>query len=106
VTRGVLDFLADTTQKGMLKYIIDQRKAGSLAFFIAQAAGYQKFLFPEIRAAFANFATNQDWTLVEETRLAGYAKAQGYARRIKEIFQHKEDKGEDWVKERFEEEFA
>ena len=89
--RGVKDLLADTSEKGPLTYIIGKRKRSLLNFFIVFLDGIRKEIFPEILTAFQKFMDSGDWSLLEEARRTGYARA--YALRERIIALWKEGKG-------------
>jgi len=87
--RSLKDVLADTCDKGMLSYVIRNKKAGSLFFYIALQGGLRKNIFPDIVTAYDEFIITRDWHIVEKARLAGYKRAKGYVKKLREIY----DKG-------------
>ncbi len=87
--RSLKDVLADTCDKGMLSYVIKNKKAGSLFFYIALPGGLRKNIFPDIVTAYEEFIKTRDWNIIEKARLAGYDRAKGYVKKLREMY----DKG-------------
>ena len=70
--RAVKDLVADTSDRGPLRMIIESRDCGALGLAIALAEGYRKILYPELKAAYADFSLHHDWAAVERARKTGY----------------------------------
>jgi hypothetical protein len=83
--RGLKDILADTSEKGMLKHIIELKKKGSLGFYLVFLGGMRKVIFPEILNAFNTFRRTGDWSIIDQTREAGYRRAGEYINRLLEL---------------------
>jgi len=84
--RAVKDVLSDTSEKGMLRFIINEHKASSLAFYIAFLGGFRKVIFPEILGAFEEFVASEDWSVIDEARKSGYAKAERFAEKLLSLY--------------------
>jgi hypothetical protein len=51
--------------------MIETRDRGALSLYLALAEGFQKALFPEMKAAYALFLQNGEWQVIEDARVAG-----------------------------------
>ncbi|MBW2108794.1 MAG: hypothetical protein JRI36_09030, partial [Deltaproteobacteria bacterium] len=105
LVRSVKDLLADTNASGPLRHITKQKKTASLAFYVAFFDGLSKELFPELVAAFKDFAASSDWDAVKKAVDTGYQNAKGHAETIMKIYESR--KGQvsgDRIKEEIEKE--
>jgi hypothetical protein len=103
LVRAVKDLLADTNEYGTLRYITSNRKAASLALYIAFLDGIRKLLFPELTAAFKEFAITRNWMVIEQAVLKGFSTAKHYAETICSIYTAgKQDKDVSWARSEIE----
>jgi len=72
--RAVKDLMADTSEYGPYKRIVETRDRGALSLTVALMEGYRRILFPEIREVYAEFFKNEEWSVVEQVRTAGYQR--------------------------------
>ena len=94
LARAVKDLLADTNEYGTLQHIIRQRNTAALAFYVAFLDGLPKEFFPELPAAFQQFAREQDWRIIERAVSAGYRTAAKNAGLVMELYRegiHRDD---------------
>ena len=87
LARTVKDLLADTNEYGTLQHIISKRKTASLAFYAAFLDGLAKEFFPQLPAAFQEFAPTNDWQIIEHAVSSGYQTATKNARLIMDLYQ-------------------
>ncbi|MCL0040318.1 hypothetical protein M1N02_02525 [Thermodesulfovibrionales bacterium] len=73
--RGVKDILADTSDKGPLKAAVDQKDRPLLILYMVFLDKARKGIFPEIKNAFQQFTETDEWSLIENARVAGYERA-------------------------------
>jgi hypothetical protein len=97
--RVVKDLLADTHARGLLGHIVEKRLKASLGFYISFMRSFTRLVFPEIRKAFDEFRSTNDWSTIEEARQRGHAKAQGHARALIELHEAGRSRGVDWARE-------
>ncbi len=98
VARAAKDLLADTHEQGLLAHIIKHQKKSSLGLYLCLAEPLARSLFPEIKPAFDRIKSGQSWSLLEDTRQAGYLRAKDLARQLMEIHLEGQHKGTDWVR--------
>jgi len=94
LARAVKDILADTNEYGTLQHIIRQRNSAALAFYVAFLDGLPKEFFPELPAAFQQFARDQNWRIIERAVSVGFRTAAKNAGLVMDLYQegiHKED---------------
>jgi len=84
--RAIKDLIADTSDHGPYKRMIETGDRGALSLHLALAEGFQKALFPEMKAAYARFLQNGGWELIETARMAGHARFLLRRSRIIDIF--------------------
>jgi hypothetical protein len=84
--RAVKDLLADTSEYGPYKKIIDTRDLGALSLTIALMEGYRKTLFPELKAAYAEFSRHEDWSVIDKARRNGYERFKAQRNGVVDIF--------------------
>lgn len=84
--RGIKDILSDTSDHGPLKEIVLRRDTRLLYFYIVLLDPVRKELFPEIMNAFQGFVEGEDWSLIEEARVAGYIRADKLRKEICKIW--------------------
>ncbi len=97
LARAIGDIMADTNDFGMLNHIIRYQKRASLGFYVAFIDGFRKLMFPEIIESYQKFMETGDWEVIEEARIKGYEKAEGYAWRILDIYDSAISKGRDFA---------
>ncbi|GAB4410440.1 MAG: hypothetical protein OHK0032_06180 [Thermodesulfovibrionales bacterium] len=73
--RGIKDLLSDTSDMGPLKYIANKKERYLLNFYMIFLDGIRKEVFPEIMDAYQRFIEGNDWTIIENARIAGYKRA-------------------------------
>jgi hypothetical protein len=95
--RAVKDLLADTHVEGLLGHIIRNRIHSSLGFYVAFMRPFTRALFPEIIEAFQKFRLTGDWSIIEETRSNGHAKAASCALQLVEIHQAGRRRSTNWT---------
>ncbi len=98
--RAVKDLLADTHSEGLLGHIIEHRLRSSLGFYLCFMRSLPRLLFPEMRKAFDRFRSDDDWSLIEETRKQGYATAHVLARKLIELHEAGRTRGSEWSRSR------
>ena len=86
LTRAIKDLLADTNAYGTLQHIIKKRSAAMLGFYVAFLDGLVKALFPEMRAAFSDYAKTSNWQVIEKAVSSGFHTAEYYAQEITRIY--------------------
>jgi 5-methylthioribose kinase len=86
IARALKDLLADTNEYGTLHHIIQKRQTAGLAFYVAFIDGLAKEFFPEISIAFQQFATSEDWCIIEQAVEDGYQTAQKHTILILDIY--------------------
>jgi hypothetical protein len=74
--RGIKDVRADTSPYGPLKTIVDRRNPRQLSILVAFMDGIRREIFPELRGAALHFLEDNDWSLIEGARVAGYRRAE------------------------------
>jgi len=87
LARTVKDLLADTGSTGTLNHIIKEEDAAGIGFYAAFIDGFSKVLFPELRAAFDEFAKTGDWDEIKKAKQEGFLTASRYAGDMISIFQ-------------------
>ncbi len=104
--RAVKDMLADTGPNGPLRSIIAARAAVPLGFYLVFHDGLGRELFPEIRAAFAEFEPTGRWPLMGDAVRRVHRKASDHARRLLALFAKAQSRGDlEWAAERMRREF-
>jgi hypothetical protein len=104
--RAVKDMLADTGPNGPLRPIIAQRQAVALGFYLVFHDGLGKQLFPEMRAAFAQFEPTGQWGLMDDAVRAIHRKAASHADRLLKLFTQGQSRGDlEWAGEQIRQEF-
>ena len=86
--RAVKDLIADTSDVGPLRRIIETEDRAALALTIARMEGFSRALFPDIRAAHADFINGGDWGVVERTRKEGHTRFLRERERVVELFRN------------------
>ena len=104
--RAVKDMLADTGPNGPLQSIVASRRAVSLGFYLVFHDGLGRQLFPEMRAAFADFETTGRWAVMKAAIGRIHLKASAHAGRLLALFEQGQSRGDlDWAAERIRREF-
>ncbi|MBF0517355.1 MAG: hypothetical protein HQK97_09615 [Nitrospirae bacterium] len=90
--RAMKDVLADTSELGPLRHIIDTRDTILLSFYTALMDNVRLEIFPEITAAYREFAAgSHDWQSIEQARAAGYARALRFRQDILSLWADKQE---------------
>jgi hypothetical protein len=84
--RAIKDLIADTSDHGPYKRIIDMRDRGALSLTIALMEGYRRVLYPEIQQAYNEFCLQEDWSALELSRQAGYARFRSHRDAIVDLY--------------------
>ncbi len=92
LARAVKDLLADTNEYGTLQHIVRQRNTAALAFYVAFLDGLPKEFFPELPAAFQQFAQTEDWSIIDIAVTSGYRTAKKHAGLIMDLYREGTDK--------------
>ncbi len=104
--RAVKDMLADTGPSGPLRAIINARQAVPLGFFLVFHDGLGRQLFPEVRAAFDDFARSGRWAVLDDAVRGLHRKAGVYAAQMMDWFEQGRMRGDlDWAAQRMHREF-
>ena len=74
--RGIKDVRADTSSFGPLKSICETGSSARLSVLVSFMDGIRREIFPEIRAAFEQVREHDDWSVIEDARMAGYRRAE------------------------------
>jgi hypothetical protein len=98
--RVVKDLIADTHPEGLLGHMIQNDRKSSLGFYISFIRPFTKVMFPEIREAFEEFRSKEDWKAVEAVRETAHERAHKNAVRLLELHREGKQKGEKWAKSR------
>lgn len=92
--RAIKDLIADTSDHGPYKRIIDMRDRGALSLTIALMEGYRRVLYPEIHQAYNEFCLQGDWSAIELSRQAGYARFRSHRDAIVDLYHGCSGKGD------------
>jgi hypothetical protein len=84
--RAIKDLIADTSDHGPYKRIIEMRDRGALSLTIALMEGYRRVLYPEIQRAYNEFCRQGDWSAIERSRQAGYARFRSHRDAIVDLY--------------------
>ncbi|MDJ0856928.1 MAG: hypothetical protein QNI88_17085, partial [Desulfobacterales bacterium] len=104
--RAVKDMLADTGPSGPLRAIINARQAVPLGFFLVFHDGLGRQLFPEVRAAFDDFARSGRWAALDDAVRGLHRKAGVYAAQMMDWFEQGRMRGDlDWAAQRMQRKF-
>lgn len=107
LARAGRDLLADTHSSGPLRRMIQTRNKVGLALYTAFSDGLLREIFPEIRSAFAAFAGNEDWELIDLALEQGLANGRWWADVLVDLYHEgirRNDPG--WARGRIETIFA
>ncbi len=85
--RAVKDMLADTGPSGPLRAIIETRQAVPLGFYLVFHDGLGRQLYPEMRAAFEEFAHSGRWAAMNDAVRDLHRKASTQAARMIALFE-------------------
>jgi hypothetical protein len=85
--RAIQDLIADTSDHGPYQRMIETSDRGALSLHLALTEGFQKALFPEMKAAYVRFLQNGDWELIKAARIAGRKRFLLQRSKIIDIFQ-------------------
>jgi len=89
--RGIKDVRADTSPYGPLKTIADRRNPRQLSILVAFMDGIRREIFPELRSAALHFLEDNDWSLIEGVRVAGYRRAERLQAEVGQIWRQHHD---------------
>ena len=104
--RAVKDMLADTGPSGPLRAIINARQTVPLGFFLVFHDGLGRQLFPEVRAAFDDFARSGRWAALDDAVRGLHRKAGVYAAQMMDWFEQGRMRGDlDWAAQRMQRKF-
>lgn len=95
--RVIKDLLADTHPEGLLGHIIRHRIASSLGFYVACIRPFTRAVFPEIAEAFRRFRLTDDWSVIDQARVSGHARAASFARQLAEIHEAGRGRAAEWA---------
>ncbi len=101
VGRAVKDILADTHPKGLLAYIVREQRQSSLGFYLSLLDGLRERLFPEIAAAWQLFASDRNWTHIEQARATCWERNRQVAEQIRAITETIGKDPDDLIMQRF-----
>ncbi len=94
VSRAVKDMLADTGPSGPLHAIIDARQSVSLGFYLVFHDGLGRQLYPQMRAAFEDFARSGRWAAMKEGVRRIHHQAGRDAARLMALFERGRARGD------------
>ena len=95
--RVTKDLLADTHPEGLLGHIIRHRIPSSLAFYVAFMRPFSCAVFPEIIEAFRQFRQTHRWSVIEQARASGHAKAASFAGQLVAIHETGRERSPEWA---------
>ncbi len=94
VLRAVKDMLADTGPSGPLSAIIDARQTVSLGFYLVFHDGLGRQLYPQMRAAFEDFARSGRWAVIKDAVRRIHRQAGSDAARMMALFEQGQARGD------------